>query len=139
MVLEGPDLSACTCSQDACDAGRAACRILSAPTQPCPAPSLCPTTPSRLVPQCLFHVEGVSLYSGTALAPAWWLSCSPSAQCLPFGCFSVMLDSTSFLVQACPSPSLSLNSCASQPPVFGPDTIQREVRPPTSCSHGYHD
>ena len=42
MVLEGPDLSACTCSQDACDAGRAACRILSAPTQPCPAPSLHP-------------------------------------------------------------------------------------------------
>lgn len=95
MVLEGPDLSACTCSQDACDAGRAACRILSAPTQPCPAPSLHP--PSHQAPCILFHLEVVLQCSGTVLptSPHLALLFFQSLDPLPLRCSSLGLDNPS--------------------------------------------
>ena len=47
MVLEGPDLSACTCSQDACDADRAACRSSLLLRSPALHQARVPPAPSR--------------------------------------------------------------------------------------------
>lgn len=104
MVLEGPDLSACTCSQDACDAGRAAYRILSAPTQPCPAPSLHP--PSHHVPCSLFYLEVVLQCSGTAppTPPHLALLFFQCLDSVPFRCSSMLLDSPSSSDRPCLCP-----------------------------------
>lgn len=133
MVLEGPDLSACTCSQDACDAGRAACRILSAPTQPCPAPSLHP--PNRYLPCSLFHLRVVLWCSGTVLPtpPHFALLFFQFLGPRPFRCSSVLLDSAS----SSDGPCLCLTSVLSIPFIPATDhwaTGHTSGLRPTSCS-----
>lgn len=86
MVLEGPDLSACTCSQDACDADRAACRSSLLPRSPALHQARVPQPPAATVPLTFFHLEVVLQRAGTALSPphplAALYSSSPWSLCL---------------------------------------------------------
>lgn len=86
MVLEGPDLSACTCSQDACDADRAACRSSLLPRSPALHQARVPQPPAATVPFTFFHLEVVLQHAGTALSPPHLLaalcSSSPWSLCL---------------------------------------------------------
>lgn len=107
MVLEGPDLSACTCSQDACDADRAACRSSLLPRSPALHQARIPPAPS-----C--HSSPHFLPFGGCSSMCWHCpfpfppSCSPlffqSLVPLPFRCASCDQIAPSFSDQQFPPP-----------------------------------
>ena len=135
MVLEGPDLSACTCSQDAVmQTGQLADPLCSHAALPCTRPAFPrpqrPQFPSlSSIWKWFFNVLALPFPHPTPCSPLFFQSLVP----LPFRCSSCdqtapsSSDGNSPHLTAPPPPRHFLYSCVFftfQPQATGPDTTQ---------------